>query len=712
MGRIIYEEMKKLIFSIFTMLLAILWSHGQHQIKNLEELNGFMAIPKEKVFVHYNDNFLLAGEYLYYKVYCLNAEDQTPSTISKIGYVELVGKNSESIFRHKLRLTKGVGQGEFFIPANVASGHYKLTGYTQWMLNEGTETIFIDDLIIINPYQELPQVASSTSGNMLKLVKKDSASNAIDSTIFSKKANSSFKINLSKRTFGKRKPVILKITNSVGDDLVGNYSISVRKKNLVELPFRQSAIDFASGVTAPSYTNTIKIKEPISPAEPQGELISGKIISKEDDSPLSNQNISLSISGNEDEAKILRSDANGIFHFKLYESNSNDIILEAIGDKKDESKIVLDSITPIISKPKDIIPDLTAIQNKEAIEIGDQIYLPELRGELISGKILSNADGSPISNQDIGLSISGAKGIAKISRSDVDGIFYFNLDGSDRKNRIQLEVLKSSGDESKIILDSIGPLNLKSSDFKRITISPDLNSMIRERSIFNQIESAFFEQKADSILVFGSGLPVYKNFQETYVLDDYKRFKTFKETLVEIIENVFIKRIKGKLTLQVRSEEDFFVDSGDTPLLLIDGLMVQDLNNLLEYDIKKIDQINISRDEFYIGPKRYQGIVSIETKQDEYAQQIEANGLSTINMNAPLSMKEYYFQDYSGASASNKKHIADFRQQLLWKPNLELNEESILEFYTSDSRGDFEIQIEGFTSLGEPVSLSETILVE
>jgi len=704
--------MKKLFIPIFIVILGPLLSHGQHQIKNLEELNGFNAIPKETAFVHYNDNLLLSGEYLYYKIYCLKAEDRTPSKISKIGYVELVGENGESIFKHKIRLTEGVGQGDFFIPVNVISGHYKLTGYTQWMLNAGEETIFVDDVIIINPYQELPQVASSASGDVLKLVKKDSSSHSIDGMASSKNNDSSFKIDLLKRNFGKRKPVTLKIINSGSEDPSGHYSISVRKKDNIELPLRQSTFDFVSGLTASRNMNTIKIQESISTPERQGELISGKIISKEGGLPLPDQYISLSISGNEDAAKVFRSDANGIFHFNLYESNSTDIKLEAIGDKKDESRVILDSITPLSPKPSGLVSDMTAPQNTNEIKIGSQIYLPELRGELISGKIVSNTDGSTVSDQDISLSISGDEGLVKISRSDANGVFYFNLDGSDRKSEILLEIVEGSTNDSKIILDAIAPLNLKTTGFKQITVSPDLNTMIREQSIFNQVESAFFEQKADSLLTINSGLPVYKDFQETYVLDDYNRFKTFRETLVEIIENVFMRKIKGELTLQVRSEDEFFVHSNDTPLLLIDGILVQDLNNLLEYDIKKIDRINISRNEYYIGPKRYQGIVSIDTRQDDYAEQIGAENLLKIEIDGPLPVKEYYFQDYSGKSSSDKKHIADFRQQLLWRPNVELKQETILEFFTSDNTGDFEIRLEGFRALGEPVSLSETIHVE
>lgn len=704
--------MKKLFIPIFIVFLGPLLAYGQHHIKNLEELNGYMAIPKETAFVHYNDNLLLSGEYLYYKLYCLNTEDRTPSKISKIGYVELVDKNGKSVFKHKIRLTEGVGQGDFFIPVNVASGNYKLTGYTQWMLNEGLETIFIDDVIIVNPYQQLPQVDQSTSDNVLKLIKRDSSSHSIDSTVFSNEINSSFKINLPNRTFGKRKPVTLKISYSGNDNPNGNYSISVRKKDNIELPIKQSASNFVSNLSISKNTDAIKIKEPISQSELQGELISGKIISKTDSLPLSNQYISLSISGNEDAAKVFRSDANGIFHFNLYESNSNNIILEAIGDKKDESKIILDSITPLNLKPSNLVSGMTAPQNTNEIKIGSQIYLPELRGELISGKIVSNTDGSPVSNQDVSLSISGNEGVVKISRSNTNGVFYFNLNGSDRKSEILLEIVDAPTNDNKIILDSIAPMNLKTIDFKEITVSPDLNPMLQERSILNQVESAFFEQKADSILALNSGLPVYRDFQETYVLDDYNRFKTFRETLVEIIENVFIRKIKGELTLQVRSEDEFFVDSDDTPLLLIDGILVQDLNNLLEYDIKKIDQINISRNEYYIGPKRYQGIVSIDTRQDDYAQQIVTENLLKIEIDGPLPVKEYYFQDYSEMTSSNKKHIADFRQQLLWLPNFELNQEAVFEFFTSDNTGDFEIRLEGFTSSGEPISLSETIHVE
>ncbi|HSD13604.1 MAG TPA: hypothetical protein VLB74_03040, partial [Flavobacterium sp.] len=57
--------------------------------------------------------------------------------------------------------------------------------------------------------------------------------------------------------------------------------------------------------------------------------------------------------------------------------------------------------------------------------------------------------------------------------------------------------------------------------------------------------------------------------------------------------------------------------------------------------------------------------------------------------------------------------IPDYRYQLLWEPEVSLNEkETTLFFYSSDIKGIFEISIEGFTDKGDAVSVKRSILVE
>lgn len=590
--------MKKIVLLILFAMVLPKNVMGQYRLQNKEELDSFNSIPKEEVFIHFNDNLLLSGEYLYYKFYCLDSENKSPSDISKIGYVVLIGENDKLIFQHKIKLIDGRGQGDFFIPANIQSGHYKLIGFTQWMRNERRHSFFVEDMAIVNPYQELPKVTDELLSQEIVHSRLDSLINA---PIPDKKM-SFFQIRLSERTFGKRQLVKFDISE-IGENGLSNLSISVRKKDSIKLPFQKKT--------------------------------------------------SLS-----------------------FEENSTS------------------------SKSSDL-------------KLNDSIYLPELRGELISGRLISRISKLPVADKNISLSIIGMDGLSKISRSNKEGAFYFNLDAGSRNNKVVFDILEKNKEEIEIILDS-RMISSNSFDFKEIDISSDLNAIFEQRSIYNQIENAFFEQKGDSIIRSANTQAAYRDFEETYNLDDYTRFKTLQETIVEIIEDVLVKKRKGQYIIQVRGNDEFFIDSNDAPLILVDNILVQNADNLFNYDVKKIQQIGISRNEFYIGPKKYQGIFSIETKDTDYPEQISSDSELnyTRHVPGPIPLKNYYLQDYSSTNSQSAEHIADFRQQLLWAPNITIDKTVPFEFYTSNNSGTYEISIEGFTENGGPVSLSEKIYVE
>ena len=133
--------MKKTIYILAFILLQVVVSNAQTTIKN-KDITVYQQIPQEKIFLHHNASFLLTGEYLYYKVYCLSTKTDALSDFSKIAYVELINTNKDQIFRHKVRLESGLGRGDFFLPTNIPSGNYKLIAYTQWMRNGEDQHFF------------------------------------------------------------------------------------------------------------------------------------------------------------------------------------------------------------------------------------------------------------------------------------------------------------------------------------------------------------------------------------------------------------------------------------------------------------------------------------------------------------------------------------------------------------------------------------------
>ncbi len=582
--------MKKRIATLLTIILVPLSIMGQHQIKDLNGLNAFEQIPKETTFIHYNDRLLVAGEYLYYKMYCLNALNLTPSAISKIGYVELVGENKKPVFTHKLELINGVGQGDFFVPPNIKTGNYKLIGYTKWMGNTEKEHYFVSGITIVNPFQEI----------MTLPVDKINSSKVVDTgSVKTKIPNDNIdgiKIEFQKKRYQKRKPVSIKIIATTGIS-EGNYSISVRKIYGLTISTRTSATSFASD---------------------------------------------------------------------------------------------------IIRKPK-----------SAKLKIKDTVLLPELRGELFSGKVVSIKEGNPIPNEKVALSIPGKPSVMRLTQTNENGVFYFSVDEPSRNNNAILQTLGINKTETEIILDKNHQVDYKALEFDNLDLAYAINPIILKRSTYNQIENAYFEQKKDSLFTNDKSLPAYQNLTENYILDDYKRFPSLNETVIEIIPDVLLRKMKKEYRFQVRTNEKFLMGKDENPLVRVDGVFIQNMDKLLNYDVKKIERVSIGRSEYYIGTNLYQGIVDISTKENDFWNSSTLIGTTQYDMPAPLAKKIYYFQTYRQAEQSNTDYtrIPDFRNQLLWKPNFELSEgETLLTFFTSDNTGTYEVVVEGFTNSGKAIS--------
>jgi hypothetical protein len=105
---------------------------------------------QEKVFIHTDKEFYLAGEICWFKFYMVDANLNRPLDLSKVGYLELVDKDNRPVLQAKIGLHSGHGDGSVYLPMTLHSGHYKLRAYTSWMKNFGENAFFEKVLTVVN----------------------------------------------------------------------------------------------------------------------------------------------------------------------------------------------------------------------------------------------------------------------------------------------------------------------------------------------------------------------------------------------------------------------------------------------------------------------------------------------------------------------------------------------------------------------------------
>jgi len=533
------------------------------------------SLPNEEVVLSSNDSVFVTGEVLYYKMYSL-LYNKTLCTISKIGYVELINDQKQSLFKHKLILNNGLASGDFFIPSNASTGHYKLVGYTKLTNTSNVSPFYQKDIYIINPYIVNIYNKQDLGPDVIHINKQETVAQKINN-------NAPVKIILDSNVYNIRSLVSIKIDNQLFNKY-GNYSLSVHKVNPIKVQNTSSKIEY-----------------------------------------------------------------------------------------------------PIIKNEKDV-------------------KVISIRGEVISGVVKSRMTDVAVPNVNVAFSIPGNYYVFKNVKTDEEGRFYVSLHENYKDTEAIIQVMDIHNQDYKIVMDeNVFPF-YENLSFQKVHLNPNIKDWLVNKSIYNQLENAYLDSKKDSIIE--SPLPklFYGSPSITYFLDDYTRFPTLKETFVEVIQDAGVRRNNKSFSFKVfnyDSERDINYFKDSDPLVLFDGVLIQNSDNILDYNVNNIEKISVVSGIYFYGPSVFNGIIDIVSKKRDFSLPDNGNDIVKFNLPAPQELKFYYQPDY-GNRENNLKRIPDFRTQLLWKPNIRLDSKTLpIQFYTSDVTGIFEIELDGFTFKGD-----------
>lgn len=324
--------------------------------------------------------------------------------------------------------------------------------------------------------------------------------------------------------------------------------------------------------------------------------------------------------------------------------------------------------------------------------------IPELRGEIITGKISTKQPHIPVNNQGLSLIIPDEDYILLMGKTDQNGRFYFNIDENYSSKSFFLQALNAYENQYNFTLEESPVLDWSKLLFDKLSLARNLKSKIENKSTKIQIENSYYSVRPNKIDTVKHEL-FYGQKAKRYNLDEYTRFPSLNETFVEIINEASFQKNKDKYEIKVRAT-DYTVRSPLKPLVLVNGIVIKQHSLLYDFNAFDVKYIDVIEEKYFYGGNQFQGVVSIKTNNKAFENLINILNLKSFEILSPEKINKYHKVNYT--DNTNLEKIPDFRTQLLWKPQLEINTlVTTIDLFTSDESGTYEIVIEGMSNEGK-----------
>ncbi len=171
-----------------------------------------------------------------------------------------------------------------------------------------------------------------------------------------------------------------------------------------------------------------------------------------------------------------------------------------------------------------------------------------------------------------------------------------------------------------------------------------------------------------------------------------------EDVLREYVSEVFITLLQKEYHIKVLGKVDFLEEN---PLILLDGVPYFNMNKVMEIDPKTIRKLEVVRDQYYLGPSTFNGILNFTSYKPNF-------GSSYINPNAVVLdydgmqiQREFYHPSYETATQVNSR-LPDFRNVLYWSPAMHTDAKGkvAFNFYSSDLPGTYIGVVNGLSEEG------------
>jgi hypothetical protein len=536
----------------------------------------------EKIFVHLNKLVYAAGESLFYKVYVVDGKLPLQKPASNILYLSLAECGNGKCVPWRINLNSSTVFGSYQLPEDLNPGVYELKAYTNRIKENAPETIFSQDLIILNLAKETPKTLSISEQQVLD-------GSSYGSMLISDQ-EPSIQVNTSKSLYGPDEHVMLEISSknlALSDTAKLSISVSSETENpLITHIDPVNQFSLYKGQTAQTCTSGL---------ENHGYILSGRIKDKESNSPVSGAGILLAVTDSiAPQMLFAETDITGNFRFYVSSFFDNKMLI------------------------------LQCMKDPEDLEI-----------------------------------------VWEIDNKNINGC---------TRNHTSIPLTT----EQTAFLDQTKDIRLINAIYENTSEEEHSSAIIKRPNFFGVPDMIIYP-------------------------DDFAEMVNFKEIADNLLPTVRFTIRNKNYSIQVYNSvaKDWLRNS----TVLLNGIPFSDLNYIATLGSFDIQRVEVVSSRFFAGNLTFQGIVSIYTRDHQIpATYIDSHTLVFPNDVAETSMNNQK-TDLS-ANIQSGAHLPDFRFNLYWNPDLQIsgNNQAFVEFTTSQLSGKYQVNIQGITTSGDPLS--------
>ncbi len=328
-------------------------------------------------------------------------------------------------------------------------------------------------------------------------------------------------------------------------------------------------------------------------------------------------------------------------------------------------------------------------------------YVPEYNGHIITGTVTSQPTGKPVMNVETYLSAPGLRTQFTTAVSDSSGKLGYEMKNFYGSGSITLQTSQARKNNYQLTINN--PFSsMPATTVPQLFLLPAANPVtLQQHSLSMQVQNIYSAEKSNRFsLPVSDTSAFYLHPDATYYLDDYTRFTTMEEILREYVKLVNVRKREGIYYL------DVFDLSGNkiltsNPLVLLDGVPIQDMNELLKLDPLKLRKLDVVNRRYIMGATIFDGILNWESINGDMAGYTLPPAAITLDYAALNEEREFYSPVYD-MPANAGSHLPDFRNLLYWNPNITTSGSNTQHavFYSSDLPGKYVVVLQGISASG------------